>query len=232
MLISLLDGRSSFIEESVRYIYKKQLEEADLLILNKTDLITAQQLSNIDGILKSEYPGKIILHQNSFTQQDISRWLEVLREFTESSIRTSLIIDYDLYGEGESKLAWLDKSITIHTSNGDAIRVAAKIIGFIFDQIQILGLVIGHLKFFLETTHYHEKISFTTTSTSADIKLKDLETDYVTLLINARVETEPDTLENLIDEILIGVQRMYGCDIVAGKWTAFRPGYPRPTYRL
>ena len=65
--------------------------------------------------------------------------------------------------------------------------VTRKIIGAVFDQIQAQHFAIGHLKFFLETTDWKEKISFTTTSTSADVKIRDQDTDCVTLLINANI---------------------------------------------
>ena len=31
LLLSLMEGKSSFLDDSVRYIYKKQLEEADCI---------------------------------------------------------------------------------------------------------------------------------------------------------------------------------------------------------
>ncbi len=232
LLASLLEGRSSFIAESVRYIYKKQLEEADLLILNKKDLLSSKQLDEVMEKIKAEFPGKIILIQNSFVTQDIYTWLKTLEQFNRHAERPSLEIDYDVYGDGESKLAWLDKSISIHTSNKEALFVANKIMGAIFNIIQSRHLSIGHLKFFIETDKYKEKVSFTTTSTSADIKLSDLEENSVRVLINARVETEPGALEKLIDEVLQNAERVYNCTIVNGNWVAFKPGYPRPTHRF
>ena len=232
LLTSLIEGRSSFIEESVRYIYKKQLEEADLLIINKTDLITTTQLAAVDELIKSEYPGKIILHQNSLIEQDIARWLKAIEQFTDVATRKSLQLDYDVYGDGESRLAWLDKSITIHAAHGDGVFVTRKIIRSVFDQIQAKHFTIGHLKFFLETDHWKEKISFTTTTTSGEIKVTDQETNRIKVLINARVQTEPGTLEKLIDEVLAKAAHIYHCTIVTEKWSVFKPGYPRPTHRM
>ena len=108
LLSSILEGRSSFKEESVRYIYKKQLEEADILIVNKKDLVNHDQLTGVDKLLRSEYPGKIILHQSSLNDHDILSWLKSLEQFDDFD-HDSLTIDYEMYGEGESKLAWLDK---------------------------------------------------------------------------------------------------------------------------
>ena len=232
LLASILEGRSSFIEESVRYIYKKQLAEADLLVLNKIDLLSPQQIEMLEEAIRLEYPGKILLRQNSLNEQDVINWLEQIQQFNILIPRDSIDIDYEIYGHGEAQLAWLDKVITINTVEVDAIFVAEKIIGAIADKIQSSHFAIGHLKFFIESGNRKEKISFTSTSTSHDVKLKILGLNTATLLINARVETEPETLEKLVDVILANAEKRYGCKILNGKWSVFKPGFPRPTHRI
>ena len=44
LLSGIIEGKASFQNDSVRYLYKKQLEEADVLILNKSDLISSGEL--------------------------------------------------------------------------------------------------------------------------------------------------------------------------------------------
>lgn len=232
LLISLIEGRASFLDEAVRYIYKKQLEEADLLIINKTDLITSEQLTRLSDVINTEYRGKIILHQNSLEEASVSNWLTTIHEFNDTVNRSSLRIDYDIYGEGESKLAWLDKSFSILSTQGDATLITQQLIRSIFDQIQSAQLPIGHLKFFIEGDNWNEKISFTTTSTGSDVTLNDVRATQVTVLINARVQTSPDVLKRLIDKVLDKAERTYNCQIQREKWSAFKPGYPRPTHRM
>lgn len=232
LLSDIIAGRSAFQEESVRYIYKKQLEEADLLIVNKIDLLDGNELKHIDEVIQAAYPGKIITHQSSFNKDDISKWLSLINDFTLNHNRQSIEIDYDIYSKGESKLAWLDRHIAIKSSCGDAIFVTGKIIGAIADRIQSQRLAIGHVKFFLESDQYKEKISFTSTSTSNDFRLRKQSCNLVNLLINARVETDPQTLKNLVDEVLLGIEKIYRCEIISGKWSVFKPGYPRPAHRI
>lgn len=232
LLSSIIEGRASFLDESVRYIYKKQLEEADVIIINKTDLVTQDQLSQVVSIINTEYGDKIILQQSSLKPESISKWITVINQYGWDVKRKSLDLNYDTYGKGESRLAWLDKSIIIDSSRGDAIHIAQQIIRSIFDQIHAYHLVIGHLKFFVSSANRHQKISFTTTTSSADIKLKEEKTNQTELLINARVQTDPDVLKQLIDDILKKIEQVYACQIHRKKWSAFKPGYPRPTYRI
>lgn len=226
---ALLRRQTLFDDESIRYIYKKQLEEADVLVINKTDLITQKELKVVDQVIKADYPGKIILHQNALT--DVSLWINSIEGFSEFNPRHSLDIDYDIYGEGESKLAWLDKSIVIQATLGDGAFIARNIIRAIFDQLYQTDCKIGHLKFFLEGNNWNEKISFTATSTSGEVRIRHDDVFHLKMLINARVQTEPDQLKKLIDEVIDGIEELYTCLITTDKEDAFKPGYPNPVYR-
>jgi Ni2+-binding GTPase involved in maturation of urease and hydrogenase len=232
MLVAFIEGRASFLEESVRYIYKKQLEEADLIVLNKVDLITKEQLDVADGVIRNEYPGKKIVYQNSLKHEDVVAWLDTLDELASRGERDSLVIDYDVYGNGEAQLAWLDKSIIIQSPLGNGGFVARQIIRSIFNQLNQQQLTIGHLKFFVATDKWSDKISFTTASTSAAIKIPQEDIQRVTLLINARIQTDPSTLEVLIDNVLKNVQASESCAVVTESHSVFKPGFPQPTHRM
>lgn len=228
-LNALMEGNSVFGDESIRYIYKKQLEEADVLMINKTDLITPVQLSNVDQVIRVEYPGKKILHQNSLL--DVSSWITALEEFKELTPRHSLDIDYDIYAEGESKLAWLDKSIVIQSPHGNGALIAREIIRSIFNSMHNRHYKIGHLKFFLEGEDWYEKISFTATSTSGEVRIRHDEVFQLKVLINARVQVEPARLKELVDEVIDLIKEANACSIAFEKESVFKPGYPKPVHR-
>jgi Ni2+-binding GTPase involved in maturation of urease and hydrogenase len=231
LLNAIIEGKSTFQEESVRYIYKKQLEEADILILNKADLLSGEQIKNLSQIITLEYPGKTILHQNSLNESDILTWLSCIESFTPNG-RSPLAIDYDVYGKGESKLAWLDKYVEIHATHNNAIFISRWLIRSIVDPIQSMHINIGHLKFFLETSSHKQKISITTTSTSADVQITIPEATNVAVLINARVETDPELLRQLVNNVLANMEQRFDCQVRVGRWSAFKPGVPRPLYRM
>lgn len=228
-LNALMEGNALFEDESIRYIYKKQLEEADVLVINKTDLITAVQLSNVYQVLRDEYPGKKILHQNSL--KEVSSWITTLEKFKELIPRYSLDIDYNIYAEGESKLAWLDKSIVIQSPHGNGAFIAREIIRSIFNSMQSCQYKIGHLKFFLEGENWNEKISFTATSTSGEVRIGHDEIFQFKMLINARVQAEPTQLKKLVDEVIDLIKEINACSIVSEKESVFKPGYPKPVHR-
>jgi len=232
LLISLIEGRASFLEESVRYIYKKQLEEADIIVLNKIDLLTESQLASAHSIIQNEYPGKSIIHQNSLKNEDIIAWIDELDQFAFQEDRDSLKVDYNVYGDGEARLAWLDKSIVIKSPLGNGGYVARHVIRSIFNSLKQQQFTIGHLKFFAETDHWTNKISLTTASTSADFKISEEDIKEIKLLINARVQTDPITLQTLIDSVIKSALSPEACTIITEKQSAFSPGFPTPTHRM
>ena len=231
LLLSLLEGNVNFISENILYIYKKQLQEADLLIINKTDLISLGELNKINEHLIKEYPGKILLYQNSFENNDIRKWIDTLYQFDNFLDRSSLDIDYDLYGDGEAQLAWFDQSLTIIASQKNAIIIAKNIIDDIYCKIDQQQLVIGHLKFFIETPDWKKKISITAMSPDS-YYLPEENASQVKLLINARIQTEPQILQKMVHETLKQIVQKHDCNINADKWSSFKPGYPKPLYRV
>ena len=230
-LQSMFDNKTQVMSENILYIFSKQIEEADLVIINKKDRLTTEQITQMNQILEVKYPSKIFLFQNSLDEKDIRQWLDIVENFPERT-RKPLSIDYEQYAKGEAELAWLDQTLIISTQYENAVFISKQIIGKIFDRIQEQRLPIGHLKFMLENSHGHEKISFTTMSTSSTVRLKLKESKTVSMMINARVQTLSETLISVIDSVIDEVTRIPGVTIECKDRSAFVPGYPRPTYRL
>lgn len=227
-LSSLLEGTAVFVEESVRYIYKKQLEEADLIVINKCDLITPGQEKLISAMLQQEYVGKSHLFQNSTDDEDVIQWLDRLDGLKASGI--VLDIDYNTYGDGEAQMAWLDKKLVIEDDDGLAGEVARKVMEAIFRRIGEERLLIGHLKFFVDAGSWNRKVSFTAAMNDFH-RFTAQPADRIELLINARVQTDPRRLTGIVDDIIANMTAT-GRKVTPGPWSAFVPGFPRPTHRM
>jgi G3E family GTPase len=237
LFLSLFEGRVNFISENVQYIYKKQLEEADVLVINKIDLLSSGQLNTLNKHLIEEFPGKIILYQDSFDEDDIEKWMNTLYQFQQPTDRLSLELDYDLYGDGEAQLAWLDQSVTIISSQKNSVVIAKEIVSHIDHDIKQKNLTIGHLKFFIETVDpiaigLKKKISIASVLPISFYRSEESDVGEARLLINARVQTEPGVLKQIVNDALKQMVQKYDCNIKVEKWSAFKPAYPRPVHRI
>jgi len=233
LLIRFLQNEKDIFYDNVNYIYEKQLEEADIIVVNKTDLLTAQQLTKAKLLIEAACGEKIILYQNSYSAENIERWISLMcYEFNNDSARPTLEIDYDIYGAGEAELAWLDEEIGIVSENNEAVAAGCLLIRKIYDRIVSLGYPIGHLKFLMDNGQKQQKISYTTLAGTDIPELALAETGRVIILINARVQVLPDLLEELVEEAIHETELTTRCQIIEQKLSAFRPGYPRPTHRI
>lgn len=226
LLKMVLNGETNPFDETVLYIFNKQLEEAGIVVISKIDWISAEELEIIQGLMQAKYPGKTLLYQNTFDPDSLKIWLDVLETEITTSPQPSLNIDYDIYAQGEAQLAWLDQAMVV--SGNNAQMAVQALIYTIYEKIQRQNLPIGHLKFLIDGEH---KISFT--AIHQDQALLQLPaSSSIELLINARIETSPALLQEMVQEAINSISEAYSCEYVVQDSSCFQPGYPVPVYRL
>ncbi|MDB5276305.1 MAG: hypothetical protein JWR61_1260 [Ferruginibacter sp.] len=228
LLQLMLNGGTNLFDETVNYIYLKQLEEAGIIVVNKMDLIDQTTLAEIKVLMQQKYPGKIILFQNSMVENDIVKWIDTINHEDSSGSLASLDINYDTYAAGEAKLGWLDQELEIHSSDNSALQLAEDLVNLIYKKIVEQRYVIGHLKMLINATN---KISFTNDH-DVMVEIKKTPSTLATLLINARVQTDAEDIVQLVSAAVDQIEKRSGCKIVVFNQSAFQPGYPKPLYRL
>ena len=106
----LMEGKKKRSEgkfsADVDYIYRKQLEEADWLVVNKVDLLTARQRAHVSSVLTALFPGKRLFFVSVATHEGLDGlFTEMLRALPTGESgghsRTSLEVDYERYASGD-----------------------------------------------------------------------------------------------------------------------------------
>jgi G3E family GTPase len=228
----MVKGETLFDSE-VEYIFSNQLQEADLLVVNKIDLLKGGDLEGLKKHLTKTFPHKTLLFQNSLDNENISHWITSLQQFQLKEKRKALEIDYDTYAEGEAKLGWLDEELEILTSDRTAVDAACSLINNLHRAIRQAGYPIGHLKFLVNDGQQKRKISFVTLHQKAETFFTfPSNADKCIVLVNARVQISPDVLKGLVAAAIRKVKEERGCKVIERKLLAFRPGYPKPLHRI
>jgi Ni2+-binding GTPase involved in maturation of urease and hydrogenase len=233
LMYSIMKGTSCFIEEAVQYIYRKQLEEADIIVVNKTDLLNKSELQYIKEVIAISYPNKKTIYQDAYNENDIRKWIQLLNEFSIPVQRNSLELDYNIYGAGEAMLAWFDQKVSVHTGEPVAVKASMILIDNIYKKIQEAGYTIGHLKFLVSDGEWHKKYSYTTMVTEDCFAATELHrSNHLDILINARVQTTPQLLQQVIELAIEETINQINCRIATHQSSVFQPGYPKPLHRI
>lgn len=215
---------------NVLYIIRKQLEEADLIVLNShtpqhpRDSVTAKQL------LAEFLPSIPVLDCSATSTTGLDSWLEYLFSDTVGGQRITTM-DYDRYADGEAALGWLNAIVTLKAEDSGALAFTKRF----FDSIQTHSndLEIGHIKTTLNTAqglllgnHTHRNMAASIRTSHSGNVLPEMHAT-----INARVQTTPEHLEALITQALHDAQS----DSVHPHILSlqrFAPPRPVPTYRF
>jgi G3E family GTPase len=231
-LMYLQDKELPFSMET-KYIWEKQIEEAEILVINKIDLLSSEELDDLKLLVKDLFLSKKVLFQNSLENASINKWIEILTTDSRNQVHKSIEIDYDKYGKGEANLAWLDEEIEIISSDNSSVELAYDFIERITDDIEKKGFTIGHLKYFLSYNGKSVKLSHTTISDKTAKGLPVYEkAASVDFLINARIQTSPEELRKILFDNLKQLKSRYGVQVNEKFLSYFQPGFPDPVHRL
>lgn len=219
-------------KDEVRYIYHRQLLEADILVVNKIDLVDKEELTIVRKMIEAEYPHKKVLYQSSVDAEHVKNWLQHMNEFELQQERKNLDINYDVYAAGEAWLGWLDESVEITTTDGNAHRVAAQLIHQLASNIRARGYLIGHLKFLVDDGRVRRKISYTALHDDSKLYSVQSKIKHVSVLVNARVQASPAQLEEMLDIAVKQIAEEMNAQINTTRLSSFQPAYPMPEYRI
>lgn len=219
--------------DDVVYIFDKQIEEAGVLIINKADLLTAEDAQELLSLAKARFPHVMVRLQNSLDDESVAEWAALVELGPTPLPHTPLEIDYDRYGAGEAQLAWLDETVTLHVEAGRGRAVVVRLIGEIVAAIRRHDAAVGHLKFLARGHAEDAKVSFPTLEeTNWEAGVPDLTGTRVTLLVNARVEAGAVALRDWIADAIRRTTDATGAKLDESEVAFFHPGFPKPTHRI
>jgi Ni2+-binding GTPase involved in maturation of urease and hydrogenase len=228
-LADILDGRTAGLHPSAAYIFQKQLEESDVILISKTDILDSDELEFLKEKVKLHYPNSEVLSVSSKTGEGIADWL--LSIMSSTKVGQKIIdVDYDTYAEGEAVLGWLNSSINLTGDKIDWDSFVKRFLNELGRKIDIANIGVGHIKIILENGINYVIGNITGTLDTLLIRGAAGTSNEAQLIINARIGVSPEILDNLVKEILEDVTRDQ-ITIRVTAWKCLSPGYPNPTFR-
>jgi hypothetical protein len=128
------------------YIFKKQLEEADAIVINRIDELSPADADELVGLVNAQFPGTPVLRASATTGAGFDA-LAALLEQSGGFGRKILDIDYDTYAEGEAELGWLNASARLTSAEPfDLDALLSAILSGLAVACRALGGEVAHLK--------------------------------------------------------------------------------------
>ena len=224
------------LSEHVCYIYRKQLEEAEIIVINKADLVDSDRLDRLKNALAEVAPAATLQICSARDNTGLEPWFEAM--LTGRSQAAAIAdIDYDEYAYGESLLGWLNAEVVIGSADSDEYDGTALLVDLmqrIRHSLDELGHEIAHMKATLSVEGDPYELAAANLVRTADVPAVSHRlaepVDIGRTLINLRAEASPEALKAAVEMSLDALRVDRPCEII--HLEHFRPGKPVPTHRI
>jgi len=226
----LLDLPMPF-SDPICYIFDQQFTEAGLIVINKIDLLSPAEMDQVRTLAEKAFPGTPLLLQDSLIPGGTAKWLRWLSEPRSPGDR-AIRVDYQTYGAGAAQLAWFDEVLLLQPPAGEGRRAAIAVVDGLVGALEAAAWPVGHLKLHFTDGHAQAKVSYNAEGATEDWRaaLPDFAQRPIRVIVNARVQTQPERLAALIEATLRDVSEATGLER-ASEATVLSPHVPNPTTR-
>jgi hypothetical protein len=205
----------------IAVLFRKQLEEADVVCFTKSDRHSAPLPAGIPN-------GRRV---SAFTGQGVAAWLDEVLSGAIGFSGATLDIDYARYAEAEASLAWLNADVEL---TFDPPLSPAMALGPFLDRLDAAltreGIRIAHLKALDRTPTGYVKAALCANGEEpvAEGALDASPATRHHLLLNLRASASPEPVRTIVEDALSQIPaRPANLRI-----NSFRPAAPKPEFRL
>ena len=234
-LTGILDG----VYSTASYIVTKQFDEADIILINKADLLTREQRQNLLERTQKRWPQAEVRLISVKTGEGVESWLDKILSSADAGTHLAEV-DYDVYAAGEAAYGWLNGTWSISSDTVAEEKDARRFLEELTRRFEEQQIAIGHVKFLLTSGSLCWEGHLTgaaDTGTFAVLGSNTLRTDGkeaeaedgICLTVNARAETDPMCLKRVTEDAYAAV--FSDKDTIGVTLRCLIPGRPNPTYR-
>ena len=221
----------------VRYVYGKQLEEAEIIVINKSDLVADERRSALHDALRAAYPHADVLSASARTGAGLDEWFHRIAS-AESDDRQAPGLDYELYADGEALLGWLNATLRLTAASPfDGNAVAVDLARAVGARLASRDIEIAHFKTTLTPDEGIGDLAVVNLVGSdrmpeSSHRLQE-EIRSGELIVNVRAEGDPQVLHDiLLRDVLPSLCRRMAVAASVVHVEHFRPAKPSPTHRF
>lgn len=222
-------GPSCQFESSVRYLFERQLAEAELIVLTKCELLNPTEIRNLTAQLQQVNGKSPMRLMSAKTGVGVDEWVEHLLS-RQSAGNADFELDYEIYGQAEASLGWLNGTVDLVSDHEFSLaEFGESVVVKIQEQCRATESTIAHLKMLLVSAERSDRIAVTTNIGSAawdgdgDLGL----VREASAIINARVGTNQEQLRRIVEGALQAAAREREVTATVHNLESFAPAPPQ-----
>ncbi len=231
-ILGLSPSRS--FSDKVVYVYQKQLEEAEIIVINKCDVIDESLRETLRATLQESYPHSEIVCVSARDGTGLDEWFGKIAD-AECRNAATMPIDYAVYAEGEARLGWLNATVHLQADEPfDGNEWLLRLADHLKRRLAVEASEIAHLKMTLDSGGSNGNLSIVSLvgcDEVPDLRESLLDRiDHGELIVNLRAEADPEWLKSATIDALDTCTA--GVSMKVEHLEYFRPGKPTPTHRI
>ncbi len=234
-VMGLAEGGS--FSAKVIYIYRKQLEEADLIVVSKSELLSEEKLAELQEALRAAFPAAEVLAVSVREERHLEEWFGRLTS-SEQVPRGALLMDYDMYADGEALLGWCNATVAVAAAEEfDVGALLRELCAGVQQRLAACAGEVAHLKM----TYSPEEsiggevavVNLVRSDLVPELSMSlDEPSAAGQLIVNLRAEADPEKLAAAVEASLRAAEAAHpGLALRLEHREHFRPGRPQPTHR-
>jgi G3E family GTPase len=216
----------------VTYLFKMQQHEADVVAINKIDLLGPERREELIPLVRRNFPQAEVVAISARTGEGFERLIELVEGRNAGQNPTD--VDYDLYAEGEAELGWLNAEYDLKSGQAfDADSLLLDMLADIRRRLVQRQAEPAHVKMTIRAGDVLAVANLVDSRRPPELSQPSgQKIAEARLTINARVEDDPARLRELVQTAVdsMAVQRSIAAECVT--LASFAPGRPRPRFRM
>ena len=215
------------------YIFRKQLEEADFLIINRLDELTVEQVNELTTLLQEQFPGRPIVRISARTGAGFDQLCDFLDQRGAFGQRV-MELDYDVYAEGEAELGWLNSQVVVDAPHEFPLdNLLVDLIDRLRRRFDAVGAETAHLKSIGLWEGFYGVANLVSSFTPPELSLpSNCQVKQAHVVVNARVAIDPELLAQMVRDEVAAAAAALTLTHRIETLQSFRPGRPVPTHRI
>ena len=201
------------LPEEMRFLLDAQMAEADLIVLNKTDTVSEEEVVAITEFITGIYPKTPVMTMSAMKGTGISEVVDYLLDNRSEAVHREIGYGSDEFIAAEEKMSWFNTRVYLQHREEvdiDFNEVIADIFEEIRDGLKENGSNVPHLKMFAADSDEELTDFFKASMIGVDYDVvydRKLDRKYTTLslIINARCAADAEVMSDVVSDAVDAV---------------------------